>query len=126
MDLVEFLRARLDEERAEVAALHKGCMERWYSAQELFKGWGPLDWDEAEHIATYGPGRMLAEVDAKRQLIDERADAVDLPGDPGDDEPEYAYGYARALDDALRLLALPYAGHPDYRQEWRPQSTNCV
>ncbi|MFC3988744.1 DUF6221 family protein [Actinoplanes siamensis] len=24
----------------------------------------------------------------------------------------------------LRLLALPYAGHPDYRQEWSPVSNS--
>jgi hypothetical protein len=23
-------------------------------------------------------------------------------------------------DDLLRLLALPFAGHEDYREEWRP------
>jgi hypothetical protein len=26
----------------------------------------------------------------------------------------------RVAEDVLRFLALPYADHPDYREEWRP------
>lgn len=46
------------------------------------------------------PTRVLAECAAKRW-------GVELARDDDDDEW------------VLRLLALPYAGHPDYRWEWR-------
>lgn len=35
------------------------------------------------------------------------------------DGPEHPRTLTLA-DDILRNLALPYADHPDYRQEWRP------
>jgi len=56
---------------------------------------------EADHIARWDPARVLAECEAKRRLI--------------------ALGEKDSYwDDVLRLLALPYADHPDYRDEWRP------
>lgn len=63
--------------------------------------------------------RALAEVEAKRRIMQvherlpdgEFCVTCDAPsGIPG--EP---YGCA-----TLRLLALPYVEHPDYREEWRP------
>ncbi|TDD37855.1 hypothetical protein E1287_07300 [Actinomadura sp. KC06] len=62
----------------------------------------------ASHIVRHGPARVLAEVETKRRLIDQHV------------------GYSGGGDDdhwpvqTLRLLALPYASHPDYRPEWRP------
>ena len=45
------------------------------------------------------PARVLAECEAKRLLI-ERVGNPDWAG--------------------FSILALPYAEHPDYRQEWKP------
>jgi len=42
--------------------------------------------------------RGLKDIAAKRRILDEHP------------------GYA-----TLKLLALPYASHPDYREEWRPE-----
>ena len=54
-----------------------------------------------DHIARWDPARVLAECEAKRRLI--------------------ALGEKDSYwDDVLRILALPYADHPDYREEWRP------
>jgi hypothetical protein len=52
--------------------------------------------------------RVLAECEAKRRLVE----AISWESD------QLANGWfvARRL---LRLLALPYADHPDYRDEWR-------
>lgn len=55
----------------------------------------------ADHFARHDPARVLADVAAKRQIIELVIGA-------------YA-GYA-----VLPLLALPFAGHPDYREEFRP------
>lgn len=93
-----------------------------------------------EHIARWDPARVLAECEAKRQIVAEHPEVtVWSTGESysGDriDEPEWFCG--RCVDTSarqpwtdvdrveypcptLRLLALPYADHPDYRQEWAP------
>ncbi|MBQ1164131.1 hypothetical protein KBZ21_39700, partial [Streptomyces sp. A73] len=72
---------------------------------------GPLEPGDAWFIARHSPARVLAEVDAKRGLLDRDAEVADM--DYEDNEPEYAYGRATGLGEAVRLLALPYASHPD-------------
>jgi hypothetical protein len=62
----------------------------------------------AASIARWHRARVLAECDAKRRIIELQRN--DLRDDPQDWE----------ADEVLRLLALPYADHPDYRAEWRP------
>jgi hypothetical protein len=88
-------------------------------------------WDSEErgtYIARFDPARALAECDAKRRLINIHAttnyhggpDACDMCTEWDD----YPYKVQEGIDkfpcDTLRALALPYADHPDYRQEWRP------
>jgi Family of unknown function (DUF6221) len=58
---------------------------------------------DAAHIADWHPTRVLAECDAKRRIVQRLAPPADGP-DTG----------------VLRLLALPYAEHADYREDWRP------
>ncbi len=53
-------------------------------------------WGKYGHLSV-SPDRVLTECEAKRRIITNW-------GFPG----------------ALRALALPYADHPDYREEWRP------
>lgn len=63
-------------------------------------------------------GRVLAECDAKRQIValhDADADGrFCLSCGDGD---YYGVGYPCPT---ARALALPYADHPDYRDEWKP------
>jgi len=80
----------------------------------------------AEHAARHDPDRVLAECAAKRRLVlscrDVRPDMAflgtraqglaDFPLAPHDPHQLAAV--------TLALLALPYAGHHDYRPEWRP------
>lgn len=77
---------------------------------------------DAEHIAEFDPARVLAEVDAKRRIIDQyeqlRADVAHWRG-LGDEDAapvatEWAYG------EVVKMLALPYADRPGYLEEWRP------
>lgn len=56
------------------------------------------------------PVRMLAECEAKLRILG----MLWYPGETG--EP-IVREYARLT---LELMARPYAGHPDYRDEWRP------
>jgi len=152
-DLVEFLRDRLDEdEQTARAAADENQMPSW----ELLNGEyvtgiglsgmhteGYVDEACGVHIARHDPARVLAEVDAKRRIIDEVASlphvyiddryfscsqAVESPGDePGsgcDDDGRAGQpcdcGLARRQTTLLALLALPFANHESWREEWRP------
>jgi hypothetical protein len=57
------------------------------------------------------PQRILAECEAKRRI-------VGLVGPAHDERDEPIPG--SGLPDVLAALALPYADHPDYREEWKP------
>lgn len=76
------------------------------------------------HMALHDPTRVLAEVDAKRRILDQVVDeatGLDMQVDgefrvgSRDDVAEPYLG-----DVLTRLLALPYADRPGYREEWRP------
>jgi hypothetical protein len=135
-DLAAFLRARLDDTaRKAQEALTDSGTGRWFVGRK----WNvydegdttPHDDEEtnplvaygntlacSEHIAEHDPARVLAEVDAKRCIL--AAHPARLPGwcstcdVPGDTQGN-VHGCL-----TLRLLALPFADHPDYREEWRP------
>ena len=78
-----------------------------------------------QHIAVHDPARVLREIDAKRQLLKLHAPS-DLGTWVGDDEDETPACRtcgnltARFPCRTLRLLALPYADRPGYREEWAP------
>lgn len=90
----------------------------------------------AQHIVRHDPARVLAEVNAKRQILDLHgivhreigwlADGEEEHGEIavcGACVPKHAH-YQRRADvpegacTTVRLLALPYADHPDHRVEW--------
>lgn len=60
------------------------------------------------HIARWDPARVLAEVEAKRQILDLCAPEVD-EGTSG----------ARIARLTIHMLARPYAGRAAWREEWR-------
>jgi hypothetical protein len=89
---------------------------------------GPDDRDMPEgygiHIARHDPERVLADVEAKRRIIGEHPH-----GDFGRPDSQYCEvchdddgnpAVTGQWCDTVRLLALPYADHPDYREEWKP------
>lgn len=69
------------------------------------------------HIARHDPARVLAECEAKRRIVTLHDAALRAELANGDAS---AYGADLMHSDVLRLLALLYADHPDYRDEWRP------
>jgi len=114
MTLTEFLLARIaEDERAARKVQPLGHVvdmggvrldERFTHSRLRFSsadGWARTEDDPAAaaHFARHDPARVLRECEAKRQLI-ERVGNPDWAG--------------------FRILAMPYADHPDYRQEWRP------
>jgi hypothetical protein len=133
-ELTEFLRARLDERELLASKASPGP---WYANAEhdeilaadditVAEGFalsGPQLRATVDHIVYNDPARVLAEVDAKRQIIElaEEASGLDMQVDgefrvgPRDTKTEPYVG-----DAILMRLALPYASHPGYREEWRP------
>ncbi|MCX5201057.1 DUF6221 family protein [Streptomyces sp. NBC_00237] len=170
-DLVEFLHARLAEDEAAARAASEP--EEWVEKRPTWnvQYWADPDRaaviadpdssaypvvtsiageaeDVAEvfvrHIARHDPARVLAEVDAKRRMLDaspaecptgcrtehsfsgscslrSMGPAWEAGGERwvrGDSEtPMHA---PHTSESTLRFLALPYAAHPDYRSDWRP------
>lgn len=121
-DLVQFLRARLDED--EQAARRAGDSFRQIGetgvivategdrAEECASAnWAGI----AEHIVRHDPARVLAEVEAKRELLADYerfvAERRRMMGG-WDSYPEPS--------PVLTAFATVYADHPDYRPEWRP------
>ena len=137
-DLVAFLRARLDEDEADASESVRGP---WQARERSGGGWivtGRTDphlvatFDDygfdrrtPYHIARHDPARVLAEVTAKRQIVQlheggghecavfDRHGAID-------------YCYYVLEGDAcstLRLLAMSYVNHPHYQEAWKPWMT---
>ncbi|MGQ4513725.1 DUF6221 family protein [Streptomyces sp. DW26H14] len=135
-DLLAFLRARLDEDEATARAASDGPWTTWTGPIRTWMTKGNLlhtvmtwdhptghapimteSWMDSRHIAEWHPARVLAEVEAKRQLL-----AIHHPYAPEPDQSclGCAGGIMFASCPVVRLLTLPHANHPDYRADWRP------
>jgi hypothetical protein len=67
-------------------------------------------------LLVFDPARVLAECEAKGQIVNRYQYAVNS----FDAYPNEANRMTvSAMTDVLRLLALPYAGHEDFREEWK-------
>lgn len=149
MTIVEFLRARLDEDEATARVATPGPWLYSRSEREMTIE-GADGHTVAElmvcpdhegrrladglHITGHDPARVLREVEAKRAIVDEYVELRDrcaaawvdysdwLEGKPvperGPSVSSHDPAIRDALSDLLRLLALPYADHPDYDTAW--------
>lgn len=141
LTLVEFLRARLDEDaRIASAACWDDQSDVWTARppQARYERYAIVDYlgdgvvavtpenadDDGvgQHIARHDPARVLAEVEGKRKLVAAYESAVTAFGaaEVGTTVSDLMTGSVNSLRYALQLLALPYAGHEDYKAEWRP------
>jgi hypothetical protein len=123
-DLVEFLKARLDDDEAMAREAAEHAPEgsaRWhaaYSRDDLDPAFwtvatAPLSYTPvagpdlppglAQHIARWDPARVLAEVAAKRRI----PEFYEELGDP-------------SLYVVMQHLAQVYADHADYDPKWSP------
>lgn len=123
-NLDEFLLARIAEDKRIASDAAAAGEQGGESSAAPVRGApaGPA----ARHVAHFDPARILAECAAKRRLVmacrDARPDlhflgrrtggVADFPLSPRDPHQLAAV--------TLALMALPYAGHHDYREEWRP------
>jgi hypothetical protein len=143
--LTEFLRARLDDD--ERIATHDGVLagDEWHVMEplpgrvtaEVLRIGGTVakaEHHDAQHMARWDPKRALAEVDAKRRMLALHEPRVTSVSDFEYHEPNVTVCTACSLKmdpvgqdeherhpcPTLRLLALPFADHPDYDESWRP------
>ncbi|MFE2073692.1 DUF6221 family protein [Streptomyces misionensis] len=126
-DLVEFLRARLDEdEQVARAAAGRNWLDGdgWLMNEDMHIA-EVGDRPTLVHIAAHDPARVLREIDAKRRIIAEHEMVpAGQGGKLGCDicvaTPSWGPEVVSGPCTTLRLLALPYADRPGYRSEWRP------
>lgn len=141
-DLTAFLLARLDADREgalQAAAANPGSPATRWSSEQIDrrspdsgiwrKCWAivpkrvegvvlaevPVDIlpRVVKHIEAHDPARVLAEVDAKRRIVEAAEARLRAYVGTG---AQVAFEWL-----TLRLLALPYVDHPDYRAEWHSQ-----
>ncbi|MCG5219769.1 DUF6221 family protein [Streptosporangium soli] len=117
--LVVFLRARLGEDEADARVAGSSLHGRnwWWSQSGRFVAgssketrMAQLDVELGRHIARHDPGRVTAEVEAKRQIIAGCEEAL------ASASPELV----RLARRTLGRLAGPYSQHSGYLEEWRP------
>ncbi|MCZ2261390.1 DUF6221 family protein [Isoptericola sp. QY 916] len=133
MTITEFLTARFNEEEAaaretlakrpNTAAMSEHLAEHEISDAEAVSRAAArkLTLHETNSwLVGLSPHRVLDDVEAKRKVValyrfrSEQAD-------PGVGMPDVAAQIeARAVGQVLRILSLPYDGHPDYDWSWRP------
>ena len=146
-ELVEFLLARITEDDEVARAASQGPWESSnLSFSGILAGTGQVDagpttiamcnssyWGggeyayppgveevaNANHIARHDPARVLAECEAKRQIIgwyreDEGTRLHPLPSTP----TEFVTGRADGLWGCLLAIAETYRDHPDFKPEW--------
>ncbi|MEU1787145.1 DUF6221 family protein [Streptomyces sparsogenes] len=143
-DLVQFLQARLAEDEESARRACEYAEAEWKLDEEFGETvlwWPPephiaekerekglpvvsdqwrgqtIDSRIAPHVARHDPARVLAEVEAKRRILEHHAKLHQYAEEQR--QQEYALA-AGAGDVVLKLLALPYVDHPRYREEWRP------
>jgi hypothetical protein len=109
-DLVQWLRAQLDEDER----IARACSGNGQWNERDIAIYGPdLGVEVRAHMAAHDPARVLREIDAKREVVrlSERAH---------DYAPTFTSGFAAALEGVLRMYAVAYADRPGFREEWRP------
>lgn len=140
LTVVEFLRARLDEdEQVAQEALNDGSGEwTWDCPHEGLADPPPShdlcaevrgEWivvynegghtpGQARHIARHDPARVLRDVTAKRRIVDLHDGSHECSSHG--DNCTWIDGDLRPHCDTLALLAEVYDQHPDYNERWRP------
>ena len=109
-DLIEFLLARIAEDEAVARAV----IAEYPRHDDVTNH---VCYCDGQAVAALNGHRLLAECEAKRRIVHE-AREINPDADYGDVD-NLDDGQVWAFGDVLQALALPYADHPDYRDEWR-------
>jgi hypothetical protein len=123
MTLTEFLLARIAEDQTEAGAV---LADTYYDWGSYMDDAGMYHTSAAHFAARHDPARVLAECEAKRRIVNDWQTLTDRVDDQR--RPLHLFDpvtsmLLKATEPWLRHLATVYAGHPDYREEWRPYSS---
>jgi hypothetical protein len=129
-DLVAWLRGQLDADEQDARDLRGAT---WAAEGDLVTAEGRLGrrviiadglrGAAAEWLADHDPAAVLADVKAKRAIVDLMEDRADLAYlNPLPNGVHFGPGDESELAaQVLALLALAYANRPGYREDWRPK-----
>ena len=106
-DLIEFLRARIDEDERDARAVQSADI---YDV--------PASTEDAPGAAfrRLADGPWLADIAVKRKIIAAYADAAEWYGRR--ENLAAPAGEVHGLRTAIRLLASAYSDHPDFDPDW--------
>ncbi len=144
-DLVTWLRQQLDREEGDANLIPGGGYQpaRWTAHRVPDGDWaeirqhdlpvgaepdevaeestaGLMTWGRNEdlHVTRWDPARVLAEVAAKRAILDAYTEAVEFYDAPAN--RRQPAGEVHGLYTALQWLAVPCASNGGYDESWRP------
>jgi len=130
MNLTDFLTARINEAAAEALHAYDVTASVPNGGRPVRLATMYVEGDVARLSSsapglTTAPSRVLAECEAKRRIVElHEPEGGDYgPGCFVCNDTNYLDGARLSSGypcDTLKLLALPYADHRDYREEWRP------
>lgn len=125
-DLVAFLRARLDEDEAAAQwAIEQVGDGHWQQRHVRIVTMDDRDREVADyaivecidHIVRHDPARVLADVEAKRRIVED----YEIYAREYREAPSpFAEGRRFAALLAVSRVADAHADHPDYDPAWRP------
>lgn len=125
MTLTEFLLERIAEDSEDAHCANEVRLLRWSQDNNMII-------NDAGFMQRFTRSRMIAECEAKRLIVEQHVEHesrvaayrsprwVDGMNDNDILNWRKAEAVCAATDSVVRALALPYANHPDYREEWRP------
>lgn len=135
-DLTAFLNARLDEDEAAAMKAARVARADWKARSDIAGRWvrsvipasgavaETFDAEDvvAPYIARHDPARALRDVAGKRRILAAYTEVAYM--DIADPEPEYAYGRAAGLGEAVRQIAAAWNDHSDYKPGWAPEGAS--
>jgi hypothetical protein len=123
MTLTEFLLSRIAEDEA-VARLPDLMWPSSWTAKfrdyEALRETKPRDYAMGRYCTQFDPARVLAECEAKRRIVEDMVSSIEWAGSADCPDPAPYLRRVGTLQEVIRLLAIPYADHPDYDETWKP------
>lgn len=108
-ELADFLLARIDEEGSLASAAGHDARTLRPITDDLR---AEPDDRRIAHMFRWSPARVLVDCEAKRRIVEDYLAQLN--------SHRSGWDARTPRDYPLRALALPYAEHADYREEWRP------
>jgi hypothetical protein len=118
LTVTEFVSARIAEDEGVARSAEESGGGDWWTIEEMVPrvGGRVYDLSDADHIAMFGPARVLAQCAAMRKIVEYHDGRHECSG-PDDNNCMWI----EHADDCPTMLALAsiWSDHPDWREEWR-------